>query len=86
MNIIAVRLVDIVFFLSFPPDCGMHCRFSHKLSVTQYLFILFSKVTWNGHADCLSRGLCLQLCMDSCCFVLELGSAQLLRTAKSVLE
>jgi hypothetical protein len=50
MNVIAVRLRDIVFFLlllSFLPDCGMHCRFSHTLSVTQYLFIL-CLVRWRG--------------------------------------
>jgi hypothetical protein len=36
-----VCLRDIVFFLlSFLPDGAMHCRFSHMLSVTQYLFIL----------------------------------------------
>jgi hypothetical protein len=29
-------------------------------------------VTLHGHAECLSRGPSMQLCMDSCCFVLEL--------------
>jgi hypothetical protein len=40
MDITTGWLIDIVFLLYFLPDCGMHCRFSHTLSVTQYLFIL----------------------------------------------
>jgi hypothetical protein len=42
-----VWLIDIFFLLSFMLDCGMHCRFSHTLSVTQYLFIL-CLVRWHG--------------------------------------
>jgi hypothetical protein len=45
---IVVWLIDIVvYLLSFLPDCGMHCRFCHALSVTQYLFIL-CLVRWRG--------------------------------------
>jgi hypothetical protein len=49
MDIIAMWLIDIVLFslLSFLPDCVTHCRFSHTLSATQYLFIL-CLVRWRG--------------------------------------
>jgi hypothetical protein len=40
MDIVAVWLIDIVFF-SFLQDCGMHCYVGHTLPVTHYLFTLF---------------------------------------------
>jgi hypothetical protein len=36
--------------LSFLPDCGMNCRFSRTLSVTQYLFTL-CLVKWRGMVE-----------------------------------
>jgi hypothetical protein len=63
----------------------MHCRFSDTVSVTRiFVYTLLSKLTWHGRAECLSRGPCVQECMDSCCFVLELvGSAEPLRKLTS---
>jgi hypothetical protein len=50
-----VLLIDIVFS-SFLPDCGVHCRFSHTLSLTLSVYTLLSKLTWHGRAEYLSRG------------------------------
>jgi hypothetical protein len=86
MDIIAVWLVDVVFsLLSFLPECGMHCRFSHTLSVTQYLFIL-CLVRWHGmvapsvyHTGHVCRNVCTVAALCSS----ELESAEHLRKVMS---
>jgi hypothetical protein len=74
--------------LCFLTDCGMHCRLSHSLPVTQYLFIL-CWVRWRGRVApsvyranyvCRNVWIVVALCWS------WLESAESLRMAMSVLE
>jgi hypothetical protein len=67
-------VIDRLFFslLSFLPVCGMHCSLLYTFCNSVSVYTLLSKLTWHCRTKCLPPGPCVQECMDSCCFVLEL--------------
>jgi hypothetical protein len=78
MDIIAVWLIDIVFFLFFLFCWTVVWNVGQSYAFFKSIFVytLLSKLKWHGRAECLSCQPCMQLCGDKSSFVLELVGAR----------